>query len=82
MKHLGRVCAVLVLMVVFSLPALAGDILIPGCAQPQSKSSAATTSVATEARDLEMGDILIPGVVLDPATEAALGLLQSLPSLF
>jgi hypothetical protein len=82
MKHLGRVCAVLVLMATFSLPALAGDILIPGCTQPQPKSSVATTSVATEACDLEMGDILIPGAVLDPATEAALSLFQSLPSLF
>jgi hypothetical protein len=82
MKYLGRVCSVLVLVTALSLPALAGDILIPGCTQPPSKSSATTTSDAAEACDLEMGDILIPGAVLDPATEAALSLLPSLLSFF
>ena len=86
MKHLRRLCAVVVLAMALSFSAFAGDILTPGATQPQPKQRSMTTSVAAETSngtsDSEPGDILTPGAVLDPVTEAALSLLQSLLSLF
>ena len=84
MNHLRRLCAVLVLTMALSFSASAGDILMPGITQTsQSRSTTTTTaSVATETCNLEPGDILMPGATLDPVTEAALSLLQSLFSIF
>lgn len=86
MKNLRRLCAVVVLAMALSFSAFAGDILTPGSKDTQPKRSTATTSVATETyyetSDSEPGDILTPGAVLDPVTEAALSLIQSLLSLF
>ena len=82
MKHLRRLCAVVVLAMALSFSAFAGDILTPGATQPQPNHSMTATSVATETSDSEPGDILTPGAVLDPVTEAVLSLLQSLLSLF
>lgn len=87
MKHLRRLCAVVVLAMALSFSAFAGDILTPGATQPQPKQrSMTTTSVAAATSnatsDSEPGDILTPGAVFDPVTEAALSLLQSLLSLF
>ncbi|HEY0380488.1 MAG TPA: hypothetical protein VGC87_26480 [Pyrinomonadaceae bacterium] len=83
MKHLRRLCAVVVLAMALSFSAFAGDILTPGATEPQPKHSSMTTaSVTTETSDSEPGDILTPGAVIDPVTEAALSLLESLLSLF
>ncbi|HWT02965.1 MAG TPA: hypothetical protein VN256_22130 [Pyrinomonadaceae bacterium] len=81
MKHLRRLCAVVVLAMALSFSAFAGDILTPGSKQAQPKSST-TSTLMVESSDSEPGDILTPGAVLDPVTEAALSLLQSLLSLF
>ena len=80
MKHLRRLCAVVILAMALSLSAFAGDILTPGATQPPPKSS--TMSVAAETCNSEPGDILTPGAALDPVTEATLSLLQSLLALF
>jgi hypothetical protein len=83
MKHLRRLCAVVVLAMALSFSAFAGDILLPGATAPLSKlSTTATASVTTETCDSELGDILLPGATLDPVTEATLSLLQSLLPLF
>jgi hypothetical protein len=82
MKHLRRLCAVVVLAVALSFSAFAGDIMLPGATQPLPKLSTTTTRVTTEACDSEPGDILMPGAALDPVTEATLSLLESLLSLF
>jgi len=68
-----------------SFSALGGEILTPGIAQtPQSKTTTTTfTSEATGTCNLDPGEILTPGsALLDPVTEAALNLLQSLFSIF
>jgi len=83
MKNLRRLCAVLALMLALSLSASAGDILLPGSTQTtQSETTTTTTSAPTETCNLEPGDILLPDSALDPLTEAALSLLQSLFSIF
>ena len=84
MKTLRRLCAVAVLTVALSFSASAGEISTPGITQTsQSKTTTTTTtSSATETCNLEPGEISTPGVVLDPLTEAALSLLQSLFSIF
>lgn len=84
MKHLRRLCAVVVLAMALSFSAFAGDILTPGATQPKPKSSmtSVTAETSNETSNSEPGDILTPGAVLDPVTEAALSLLQSLLSLF
>ena len=64
-----------------SFSAFAGDILTPGSKQSQPKSSM-TSTVTAETNDSDPGDILTPGAVLEPVTEAALSLYQSLLSLF
>ncbi len=83
MKHLRRLCAVVVLAMALSLSAFAGDILMPGAVQPKPKSSTMVmASFTTETSNSETGDILMPGAALDPVTEATLSLLESLLSLF
>ena len=79
MKNLRQFCAIAVLILALALPAFAGEIPCPGVAQQQSSV---------------MGDIGSPGVsatgetstpeltALDPVTEAALSLLQSILSIF
>jgi hypothetical protein len=83
MKNLRRLCAVLVLTVALSFSTFGGEILTPGIAQtPPPTTTTTTTSAATETCNLEPGEILTPGAALDPVTEAALSLLQSLFSIF
>lgn len=72
MNNLRRLCAVAVLTVALSFSASAGEILTPG-----TKQTKTTTTC-----NLEPGEILTPGSALDPVTEAALSLLQSLFSIF
>ena len=81
MKTLRRLCAVVVLTVALSFSASAGEILTPGITQ--TKTTTTTTSTAAGTYNLEPGEILTPGSsALDPLTEAALSLLQSLFSIF
>ncbi len=82
MKHLRRLCAVAVLAMALSFSAFAGDILTPGANDTQPKRSTTTASAPTETTNSDPGDILTPGAVIDPVTEAALSLLESLLSLF
>ncbi len=82
MTNLRRLCAVVVLTVALGFSAFAGEILTPGIAKtPQSTTTTTITSATTETSNLEPGEILTPGA-LDPVTEAALSLLQSLFSIF
>jgi hypothetical protein len=82
MKTLRRLCAVAVLTVALSFSASAGEISTPGITQTSQSKTTTTTSAATETCNLEPGEISTPGAVLDPLTEAALSLLQSLFSIF
>ena len=84
MTNLRRLCAVVVLTVVLSFSAFGGEILTPGIAQtPQSNTTTTITSATSETCNLEPGEILTPGSsALDPVTESALSLLQSLFSIF
>lgn len=79
MKNLRRFCATVVLTFVLALSAFAGDISCPGIIPLPPRSMVAgdmETSGATAP-----GKTSAPGV-LDPVTEAALSLLQSILSLF
>lgn len=83
MKHLRRLCAVVVLAMALSFSVSASDIQTPGVTLSQPKSSTtATASVTAERCNSEPNDILTPGAALDPVTEATLSLLQTLRSLF
>ncbi len=83
MKNLQRFCATLVLTLVLSLPAFAGDILIPGATSPTPRQQSSVTGDISMPGAAATGDIQAPGATtLDPATEAALSLFQSLLLLF
>jgi hypothetical protein len=83
MKKLKHLCAATVLALTLTLSAFAGEMSSPGIkssSSPQESSAAGDIGMpgATAA-----GEILTPGLSgLDPVTEAALGLLDSLLSLF
>jgi hypothetical protein len=82
MKRLQQLPAVIALMLVLALSAPAGDILGPGAAPPPPPPEYVVTG-DTETPEASTGDVSNPDVVeLDPVTEAALSLLQSILSLF
>ena len=83
MKNLQRFCATVVLTLAFALTAFAGDISFPGATNPPPPSqSSATGDIsfpgATATGEMSASDV----TVLDPVTEAALSLLQSILSIF
>jgi hypothetical protein len=73
MKNFRKFFATTVLTLVVAFPAFAGEILLPGVIdQPPPPPQSAVT-----------GNIQTPGVsALDPVTETALSLLQSILSIF
>ena len=85
MKKLQRFFAVIALTLALALSASAGDILGPGAKSPlppPPPPTIETGNIETPGATVK-GDILTPGVAeLDPVTEAALSLLQSILSLF
>jgi hypothetical protein len=83
MKKLQRFCASIVLMLAVALSSPAGDISMPGVTTPPPPRQSSVTSDMSAPVATTEGDTLTPGTVeLDPVTEAALSLLQSLLSLF
>ena len=83
MKKIRQFCACLVLTVALALSAFAGDIPFPGATAPLPQQQSSVTGDIGTPGATATGDISCPGVVaLDPVTEAALSLLQSLLSLF
>jgi len=82
MKKLQQFCAAVVLTLALALSAAAGDISMPGATTPPPGQSSVTGEISFPGATAT-GEISIPGAVaLDPVTEAALSLLQSLMSLF
>lgn len=79
MKKLSRFCAVAVLTLALTLSALAGDIGFPGSNNPPPPQlSSGTCEIATPDADAT-GDTQFPGVfTVDPMTDAALSLLNSI----
>lgn len=83
MKKLQQILAAVLLTFVFSLPAIAGHIGTPGATTPPSPEQSSVTGHIGTPGATATGDISFPGVdALDPVTEAVLGLLQGLMSLF
>jgi hypothetical protein len=83
MKKLQRFCAAVVLMSALTLPSAAGEISMPGATTPQPRQQSSVTGDISIPGATTTGDMSTPGAVaLDPVTEAALSLLQSLMSLF
>ena len=79
MKRLKQVCMAVVLTLLLSVLAIAGDIQI-GAPSPPPNSA---TSSATNPGDIQIpGEIEIPGAPSDPITEVALNLLQTVLSIF
>ena len=83
MKNFRKICAVAVLTLMIAFPTFAGEILAPGVVEPQPTPQCSATGDIGMPGASVTGEILGPGMAaLDPVTEAALDLLQSLLSLF
>ena len=83
MKTLQRFCAATVLTLTLALSVFAGQIPTPGITSPTPEQQSSITGEITMPGAVATGDMSTPGAVaLDPVTEAALSLLQSLLSLF
>lgn len=77
MKTLQQSCAVMVLTLALAFSVFAGQIPTPGVTNPTPQQSSVTGEISIP------GDMSTPGMsALDPVTEAVLGLLQGLMSLF
>ena len=82
MKKLQQFCAVTVLALTLTLSAFAGEMSTPGITSSSTEQSSAVGDIGMPGATAA-GDILMPGLSeLDPVTEAALSLLNSLLSLF
>jgi hypothetical protein len=83
MKNLRRFSATVVLTLTLTISVFAGEISAPGVANPLPQQQSCVTGDIGCPGATATGDMPLPGVVaLDPVTEAALGLLKSLLSLF
>ncbi len=82
MKKFHQFCAVVFLAAALSLSTFAGDIQAPGMTSPPPPQPSVVSETETPGAP-DAGEIGCPGVTtLDPVTEAALSLLQSILSLF
>jgi ABC-type amino acid transport system permease subunit len=82
MKKLKHLCAATVLTLTLTLSAFAGEMSSPGITSSSPQESSAAGDIGMPGATAA-GEILTPGLSgLDPVTEAALGLLGSLLSLF
>lgn len=83
MTTLRKFVATIVLTLAIAFSAFAGDMSAPGVTSPPPPPPAMTTSDIDIPDATSTGETSVPGeVTLDPVTEAALGLLQSILSLF
>jgi len=81
MKNLRQFCAAVILTLALALSASAGDMSFPGDVPPPpppSMMADTSTPSATIATETATQDV----VAVDPVTEAALSLLQSVLSIF
>lgn len=94
MKTLKRFCAAVIVSLMIAFSTFAGDILGPGAIPPPPPPQSSVTGEISFPGATATGDIGMPGVngageisgpgvaALDPVTEAALSLLQSILSFF
>ena len=83
MKKLKHLCAATVLALTLTLSAFAGEMSSPGIKSSSSQQESSAAGDIGMPGATAAGEILTPGLSgLDPVTEAALGLLDSLLSLF
>jgi hypothetical protein len=83
MKTFRQFLAAAVLTLMFSFSCIAGDIQFPGVTNSPPPRQSSITGDISFPGTTSTGDIQAPdAVALDPVTEAALSLLQSLMSLF
>jgi hypothetical protein len=83
MKNFRQFCAAVVLALVFTIFASAGEIPGPGVPNSPPPQQSSITGDIGFPGVTATGDISYPGVaMLDPVTEAALSLLQSIFSIF
>lgn len=83
MKVFRKFFATVVLTLTLTLSTFAGEILMPGAVNPPPPPQSSVTGEISFPGATATGDISMPGVTsLDPVTEAALSLLQSVLSLF
>jgi ABC-type phosphate transport system substrate-binding protein len=82
MKKIQQFCAAVVLTLALVLSAFAGDMSAPGATSPSPPQKSSITGEISMPGATATGEIPGPGVdALDPVTEAALNLFQSLLSL-
>jgi len=83
MKKIRQVCICLALTIVLALSAFAGEIPFPGATNPPPPPQSTVTGDISTPGITATGEISTTDVAeLDPVTEAALSLLQSILSLF
>jgi hypothetical protein len=83
MKNLRQFCIVVVLTFALTLSAFAGDMSCPGITDPPPPQQSSATGDISCPGATATGEISTPGMVaLDPVTEAALSLLNSILSLY
>lgn len=83
MKNLQQFCAVVVLTLVFTISAPAGEIPGPGGTTPPPQVQICVTGDIDCPGTTDTGEIQFPGAgTLNPITEAMLSLFQSILSLF
>ena len=83
MKKLQRFCTATALVLALTLSVIAGEIPGPGVAKSEPQQQSSITGDISFPGETATGDMPCPGVdALDPATEAALNLFQSLLALF
>ncbi|MDT5122463.1 MAG: hypothetical protein QOC96_1945 [Acidobacteriota bacterium] len=82
MKNLRQFCAAVVLTLVFTFSAFAGDMQTPGVVDPPPPPPSMMADTSTPSATIATGTATQDVVAVDPVTEAALSLLQSVLSIF
>jgi hypothetical protein len=82
MKKLQRFCAAVILTLALALSAFAGDMGFPGDVPPPPPPPSMMADTSAPSVTSTSGTTTSDLIAVDPVTEAALGLLQSVLSLF
>jgi hypothetical protein len=82
MKNLRQFCAAVILTLALALSAFAGDMDFPGDVPPPPPPPSMMADTSTPSATIVTGTATQDVVAVDPVTEAALSLLQSVLSIF
>ena len=83
MKNFRRFSATIILALAFTIPVFSGEMSAPGVTNPPPPPQSSVAGEIPGPGVTSNGEMSAPGVTaLDPVTEAALSLLQSILALF